>query len=238
MPDNATDERAINDQMPLYNSGILGNYIHYLKAHHGDLDTDALLRCSGLTPFDINDEAHFLTQAQVNDFHACLDEWLPDPQLSYKVGQHGLVTQSAGTIRRYGLQFVTTGNMYKAVDRLYPKWSIGHRCNTEIVSKGRAEATITTLPGVHEQPFQCDNRRGILEAIAKITTGHSARVDHPVCMHRGGDACRYQIFWQSSPSATWKRAGAYATVLSTAAAGVAAWESVRTASVVPAFNDF
>ncbi len=222
MPDKETNERAIDDQTPLYNSGILGNYIHYLNAHHSDLDTDALLRCSGLTPFDLNDEAHFLSQAQVNHFHACLDDLLSDPQISYKVGQHALVTKSAGTIRRYGLQFITPETMYKAVDRLYPKWSKGHRCNTEIVGKGRADVTVSTLPDVNEQPFQCDNRLGILESIGKLATGHPARVDHQVCMHRGGGVCRYQIFWQCSPSAAWKRVGAYATVLSTAAAGIAA----------------
>ena len=95
------DKTAFSDQTPLYNSGILGNYINYLESHHVDVDIDELLRCSRLTRFDINDEGHFLTQAQINRFHRCLDEALDDPEISYKVGQHALHMKSTGTIKHY-----------------------------------------------------------------------------------------------------------------------------------------
>ena len=107
MPKPPTDEIAINDQTPLYNSGIVGNYLNYFESYHHDLDIDELLRCSGLTRYDIDDQGHFLTQAQVNRFHRCLDDRLPDPQISYKVGKHALIAESTGTMRRYSLQFVT-----------------------------------------------------------------------------------------------------------------------------------
>jgi len=209
---------AFNAQTALYNSGILGNYIDYLQSHHVDLDIDELLRCSGLTHFDINDKGHFLTQAQVNRFHRCLDDALDDPEISYKVGQHALQMISTGTIKQYGLQFVTPAAMYKAVDRLYPKWSKGHLSKTTITGKDRADVTVSLRPGVREERFQCRNRHGLFEAIGKISTGQSAQVTHPVCMHRGDDSCRYLIAWREKPSAKWKRLGAGAGILSTALA--------------------
>jgi hypothetical protein len=184
--------------------------VHYLESHHGDVDIGELLRCSGLTRFDINDKGHYLTQAQVNRFHRCLDDTLDDPQISYKVGQHALQMKSTGTIKQYGLQFLTPAAMYKAVDHLYPKWSRGHVSKTTITGKGRAEVTVSLRPGVREEPFQCQNRQGIFEAIGKILTGQPAQVTHPVCLHRGDDACRYRITWRERPSAVWKRTGAYA----------------------------
>ena len=210
------DKTAFSDQTPLYNSGILGNYIHYLESHHVDVDIDELLGCSELTRFDINDGGHFLTQAQINRFHHCLDEALDDPEISYKVGQHALHMKSTGTIKQYELQFITPKAMYKAVDRLYPKWSKAHVSKTTITGKGRAEVTVSVRPGVREERFQCENRRGIFEAIGKMLTGQSPQVTHPRCMHHGDESCHYLISWREKPSAIWKRSGVYAGMLATA----------------------
>jgi PAS domain S-box-containing protein len=209
-----SDTSALDDQSPLYNSGILGNYIHYLQSRQPDVDIDALLRCCEITRFDLNDEGHFFSQQQINAFHQCLDERVSDPDLAYKVGLHALYMKSTGTVMQYGLQFITPHTMYKAVDRIYPKWSRGHVCQTTITGKSQAEVTVSVRPGVREQPFQCKNRQGILESIAKIQTGQAAQVDHPQCMHRGDEACRYLVAWKAKPSAIWKRAGAFAGLFS------------------------
>ncbi len=215
---SSTDPSAFNDRTPLYNSGIIGNYINYLESHHGDLDTDELLRCSGLTRFDINDEGHFLNQTQINRFHRCLDEVLIDPKISYKVGLHALQMKSTGTLKQYGLQFITPAAIYRAVDRLYPRWARGHLSKTTITGNNRAEVTVTVRPDVREEPFQCENRQGIFEAIGTLLTGQASQVAHPRCMHRGDDACGYLISWQENPSTVWKRAGAYAGALTIAVA--------------------
>ena len=204
------DTSAIDDQTPLYNSGILGNYIHYLQSLQPDVDVDTLLHCCGITRLDLNDEGHYFTQQQINTFHRCLDERLSDPELAYKVGLHALHMKSTGTVMQYGLQFITPQTMYKALDRIYPKWSRGHLCQTTITGKSQAEVTVSVRPGVREEPFQCKNRQGVLEAIAKVQTGQPAQVDHPQCMHRGDDACRYRVAWKEKPSAIWKRTGAFA----------------------------
>ena len=215
---SSTDPPVFSDRAPLYNSGIIGNYINYLESHHVDLNTDELLCCSGLTRFDINDEGHFLNQAQINRFHRCLDEALTDPKISYKVGLHALHMKSTGTLKQFGLQFITPAAIYKAVDRLYPKWSKGHSSKTTITGKNRAEVTVSVRPDVHEEPFQCENRLGIFEATGTILTGQPSQVAHPKCMHRGDDACQYLIAWQEKPSAVWKRTAAYAGALAIAVA--------------------
>ena len=211
----SAEKTVFNDQTPLYNSGILGNYINYLESHHADVDIDELLCCSALTRFDINDEGHFFTQTQINCFHDCLAERLDDAEISYKVGQYALYMKSTGRLKEYGLQFITPGAIYKAVDRLYPKWCKAHLCNTRIIGKGRAEVTVSVQPGVREKRFQCENRQGIFEAIGKVFTGQPARVTHPMCMHRGDGTCSYLISWRERLSAVWKRVAAYVGMLTT-----------------------
>jgi PAS domain S-box-containing protein len=210
---NAASPQAappVNDRTPLYNSGIIGNYVYFLESHHADVDIDDLLHCSGLSRFDINDEGLFLSQEQINAFHRCLNERIDDPNLAYRVGRHALYTKATGTMKRYGLQFITPAAMFKAVDRLYPRWSKGHLSHTDIIGKERAEIVVSVRPGVREEPFQCENRQGIVEAIGQLATGQKVQVAHPACMHRGDDACRYRIVWHEKPSFVWKRRGAYA----------------------------
>ena len=126
--------------------------------------------------------------------------------------------KSTGTLKQFGLQFITPAAIYKAVDRLYPKWSKGHSSKTTITGKNRAEVTVSVRPDVHEEPFQCENRLGIFEATGTILTGQPSQVAHPKCMHRGDDACQYLIAWQEKPSAVWKRTAAYAGALAIAVA--------------------
>ena len=215
------DKTTLNNQTPLYKSGLIGNYINYLSSHSVAVDIDDLLHCCDLGRQDINDEGHFLSQAQVNACHRCLDERLDDPEISYRVGQHALEMKSTGTVLQYGLQFITPGAMYKALDRIYPRWSRGHVSKTTIISKNRAHIAVSTRPGVREEPFQCDNRRGLFEAISTVHTGRPAKVSHPVCMHRGDNACEYRVTWEERPSAVWHRVGAYAAVASTLIAAIA-----------------
>jgi PAS domain S-box-containing protein len=206
------DKSGFNDQTPIYNSGVLGNYVHFLESRHVDCDIDDLLRCSGLTRFEINDRGHFLSQAQINRFHRCLKEAVGDPEISYKVGRHALHMKSTGPMKQVGLQFISTEAMYKAVDWLYPKWSKAHASKTTVPRKGRAAITISVRPGVREERFQCENRRGVFEAIGELLTGQPAQVAHPRCMHRGDDACLYLVSWRNQASAVLKRTGAWAGV--------------------------
>ncbi len=60
------------------------------------------------------------------------------------------------------------------------------------------------MPNVVEKPYQCLNRLGTLEAVAKIFTGKFAKIEHPICLHKGGDCCLYTISWEKTRVYVWK----------------------------------
>jgi PAS domain S-box-containing protein len=68
--------------------------------------------------------------------------------------------------------------------------------------------TVRPLPDVKEEPFQCQNRLGIFEAMATLQVGQPAEIHHPRCLHKGDDACCYLIQWKEKASCRWKRAAA------------------------------
>ena len=60
------------------------------------------------------------------------------------------------------------------------------------VSATKVEITVRIKPGLREYPFQCENRKGFLEAIAMAFTNKLPHLEHPECVFRGGaqPACR------------------------------------------------
>ncbi len=87
------------------------------------------------------------------------------------------------------------------------------------------------MPNVVEKPYQCLNRLGSLEAVAKIFTGKFAKIEHPICLHKGGDCCLYIISWEKTRIHTWKLMrnfsfilGFFACVLSVSLMPPAYWD--------------
>ena len=64
-----------------------------------------------------------------------------------------------------------------------------------------------------EKPYQCENRLGTFEGIAKLFTNELARIEHTTCMHISGDRCIYNITWKTTPSFIWKRIANYSYLL-------------------------
>ena len=60
-----------------------------------------------------------------------------------------------------------------------------------------------------EKPYQCENRLGMFEGIAKLFTNELAEIEHTTCMHISGDRCVYRITWKATPSFIWKRIANY-----------------------------
>ena len=44
----------------------------------------------------------------------------------------------------------------------------------------------------------------MFEVLAKLYTKKMAHVEHPECVHKGGEICRYIVSWERTPSYIWK----------------------------------
>jgi PAS domain S-box-containing protein len=55
---------------------------------------------------------------------------------------------------------------------------------------------------------------GLFEALSKLFTNEFARIEHPVCIHKGGEICSYIISWQWTRAFKWKWIRTYSFLLS------------------------
>ena len=72
---------------PLYNSRVIKNYSEYLEKSCPEIGIDPILAFAGITRYELEDQAHWFTQKQVDRFQKILSQKTGDPNLSRKVGR-------------------------------------------------------------------------------------------------------------------------------------------------------
>ena len=189
----------------IYNSRIIKSYVEYLKKHLPEVDSDPLLKYADIETYQLDDEGHWLTQEQVDRFHDILAKTTQDPDISRKVGRFSVTSRASGALGQYMLGFINPATAYGVLERINAQLSRGATLKTKAIGTDRIEAKATLQAGVGEKPYQCQNRLGGLEALAKLSTNKFASIEHPVCIHKGGDCCLYVISWENTRTFFWKR---------------------------------
>jgi len=195
----------MND-VPLYSSKLTKNYIEYLKQQHPGMDITPILTYAGITRYQVEDDGHWLTQRQVDRFHDIIMEKTNNPNISRDVGRFSpLSTVGSTFLNQYMLGFLSPALAYAKLERAYNYVSRSSKLKVTKVDAHTMDIEATAIDGVSESPYQCENRIGFLEAIAKLFTGKFAQVEHPVCIHKGGDRCHYIVTWEQNRSVIWRR---------------------------------
>ena len=198
----------------LYNSRIIKIFVEYLGAHYPGLDINPILDHSGMTVYQLNDEGHWFNQNQVDRFYDIVLELTGNPAIALEAGRFAPFAKASGAMAHYVAGFITPGAAYSVMGKLYHQVSRACLLETRFLKKNQVEITVKLKPGIEEKPYQCVNRKGTFEAVAKMLTGKFAHIDHPVCLHQGGDSCQYLISWEQTRSSVWKRFCYYTTLVS------------------------
>jgi len=192
------------DDNPLYNSRVINTYLEYLKHTRPDIDIENLLMDSGISSFEVEDGGHWLTQQQVDNFHAVLTKKTNDASISRNAGRFMSSSQSAKAVRQFILGFLTPVQAYATLSKIASHINHGATFQIKRISRNTVEIVATPHEGVSEKPYQCENRMGSLEAIAQIFTNQLPTLEHPACFHRGDRHCRYILSWQEPAFLKWR----------------------------------
>ncbi len=209
------EQTPVSNDTPMYNSRVVNNYIEYLQLNYPSLDIDSLLGAAGIQRYEVEDPAHWFTQRQVNRFNEVLSLKTGNPAISRQAGRFAASSQSSSTLKKYALGFVSPHSAYRWFPSIASHMSRSVGMRVKKLGPNSVEITAVASQGVREKPFQCENRIGMMEALGRIFTGKFSRVDHPACMHRGDEFCRYVVTWDAMPSFAWRLVGKYAALGST-----------------------
>jgi len=200
---------------PLYSSKITKNYVEYLNKHYPDIEINPLLKHADIAIHQLEDEGHWLSQDQVDRFHEIVLQKTENPKISREVGRYTLLSTVGSTFfNQYMLGFISPATAYAKLEKAYSYISRGCKIRTKKLGRNKVDIVATPNPNVVEKPYQCNNRIGCFEAIAKLFTGKLANIQHPVCLHKGGDTCHYLVTWEETRSVLWKRIRNFLILLS------------------------
>src|SRR5208283_112930 len=198
---------------PLYNSRIINSYVEYVKRYLPDIDIAPLLKYAEIETYQLNDEGHWLTQKQSDRFHEILVQMTQDPNIARKVGRFSTTSRASGALGQYLMGFINPSTAYDLLGKINARISRATALKIKHIGANQIEATATVKPGVIEKPYQCVYRMGTIESLAKLFTNKFANVEHPVCIHKGGDCCLYIVTWEKTRTFFWKQIRNYYFVL-------------------------
>ena len=193
------------EDTPLYSSRIIKSYVEYLKRYLPDVDIAPLLKYADIETYQLDDEGHWLTQKQCDRFNDILVRTTQDPDISKKVGRFSAMSRASGALGQYLLGFIKPETAYTVMENINARLSRATVLKTKSLGAEKLEAKAVLKPGVVEKPYQCLYRIGTMESLAKLFTYKFANIEHPVCIHKGGDCCLYVISWEKTRSLVWKR---------------------------------
>lgn len=197
-------ETDINYQ-PLYNSRIIDTYIKLIKRRYSYVNIGELLRYAGMEPYEVADQGHWFTQEQVDLFYERLVKQTGNEKIAREAGRYAASPDAIGVMRQYVLGLVSPAKVYELIGKTTRNFTRSSVYESRILASNKVEITVTPEEGVCEKPFQCENRIGFMEAIANVFNNRLLRIEHPECLFRGGNACRYIISWEKPTSAYWKK---------------------------------
>ncbi|MBA4393285.1 MAG: hypothetical protein C0407_07005 [Desulfobacca sp.] len=192
------------DDIPLYNSRLIKNYIEYLRKFYSQIDPTVVLDYAGIESYELEESGHWFSQNQVDRFHDILEQLTNNPHLSREVGRYSVSTSAFGPIKSYVLGFISPAMSYSLIEKVAEKITRAILFKVKKMGGRKIEVQVEAKPGVKESIAQCENRIGLLEVLGKLYTKKMAHVDHPICMHKGGEFCKYIVSWEKTSSYTWK----------------------------------
>jgi HD-GYP domain-containing protein (c-di-GMP phosphodiesterase class II) len=210
--DQAAAISADTNDLALYNSRIIDNYVKLIKKRYSHVDINALLKYAGMTSYEVADQGHWFTQDQINRFHSRLAEYT-DHDIAREAGRYAASPDAIGVMRQYALGLVGPEKAYQNISKAAAQISRSSTFESTSLAPNKVEIRVIPKPGVREQSFQCENRKGFLEAIALAFTNRLPHLEHPECRFRGDPHCRYVITWDNTYSIIWEKLNRYLLVV-------------------------
>lgn len=201
------------DSAPLYNSRIVNTYIKYIQKCYPHINVNELYKSAKMEPYEVADQNHWFTQEQINLFHKKLEEMTGAANIAREAGRYASSPEAIGIMRQYVLGMINPTGVYELVSKVAPQFSRSAKYESKKINSETVEIVVTPNEGVHEQPFQCENRLGHFESISLVFGNAIPKIDHPECIFKGGERCRYTISWKRNLSSALKKARNIAALL-------------------------
>jgi HD-GYP domain-containing protein (c-di-GMP phosphodiesterase class II) len=187
-----------NTDLPFYNSRIIHAYIQLVKKQYPDVNIPELLKYARMNPQEVDDQGHWFTQRQIDLFYERLVTVTGKENIAREAGRFAASPETIGVMRQYILGLATPAKAYELIGKYSANFTRSSKYESRMLAANKVEITVTPYEGVEERPFQCENRKGFFDAITMAFINKPPKIEHPQCLFKGHDACRYIISWEKT----------------------------------------
>jgi len=192
----------MSENLELYNSRIIDTFLKLIKARYPEVSPADILSYAGMEPYEVADQGHWFTQDQVDRFHEKAVLLTGNPFLAREAGRYAAAPNTLGVMRQYTMGLLGPHKAFAIIGKATRNFVKSSDYSAHDLRDNRVEIVVRTRPGVKEKPYQCENRIGFFEAIVSAFNLGLPKIEHPECMFKGGDVCRYHISWKPTFAVT------------------------------------
>ncbi|MBN2655592.1 MAG: HD domain-containing protein [Spirochaetales bacterium] len=182
-----------------YSSRILDGYVKLINSRYPFVDLEVLYEYAGIESYQVADPGHWFTQNQMDRFYDKLAQMSGNQNIAREAGRFFASSPNKGNLIHD--IFVTIIDPFRAFRKM-EKISVNFTKYTDYrirkLSSNSVEILFKSGPDLSEKPYQCENRKGMMEAIPTFLGLKRITLEHPECLFSGGGACRYVVKWEDS----------------------------------------
>jgi len=185
---------------------FLSPFLDYTHDQLGPKRVASILEEMGTTEAEMTDPSNWVSLSFVERFAAVLDREHDDPALFDHCGRLAFDQRYMGMMRPILSAFGSPSFAYDAMCKSLPRFNkVGQ---IEVTERGPGLRVMEYRPveGMPREtmPQICAARRGQMAAIPTLFGLPPANVEHPLCMQRGDDCCRYETRWKEPGKGPWR----------------------------------
>lgn len=214
---------------PLYNSRIFDTFLRLVRRRYPQVNVPELMAHAGMKAYEVDDPGHWFSQEQANRFHDRLVQMTGNEAIAREAGRFVASPEALGIIKHGFISMLGPARAFELANKAAASFTRTSTFESRRLAANKVELTTRFREGVHEQPYQCENRMGTFEAILMMFDYGLPQIDHPECIFHGGACCRYVIAWEPNPAENLVR-------LRNAALPLLAALNVGTVAVAPALT--
>jgi diguanylate cyclase (GGDEF)-like protein/PAS domain S-box-containing protein len=204
-----TPTEAFGPDTPLYNSKIILGYVRFAERRCAGVNINEVLAYAGIETYQLGDEDHWFTQAQMDRFQEKLAELTGNGDIAREAARYVASSSSMGIIKYYALSFVNPLKLCQMIGKTAGFFTRSVIWEAKETGPRTIEITVTPRPGTRGKPFMCQGRIGYLEGISQLFGHRFPLVEQTECVFHGGRCCRYVVTWSRPRSEWWKKARNY-----------------------------
>ena len=208
------DQYPDMNEAPLYSAKGLNVYVDFIKLNYPFVDIQELLSHANMKMEEIKDPGHWFSQNQINAFMDYLIRQTGNPEIGRAAGQFVCAPESLGMLRSYYRAFGSPLAAFRKLTQLAEDISLSAHYQSIVHAPNKIEVIVTPYPGVKEEKFQCDNRKGYFEGIFQLFSLPLPKIDHDQCLFDQHDQCRYFVSWKLMTSEKYKRIHNFSVLVS------------------------